>query len=157
MMREAKRDVLAFRCGVFTDPKSALQGTGVGGDAYDNTFTETTVGLFRPNCIGRGRLSPPARCARSAMSNATMGWIDWFNDRSLHSHLGYIPPERRRADAYYAHPPGVQPGRRLIPSPTIPVPTTVKPTTRITAAVLRMSLPTLSKTCQCGRARLSTF
>jgi putative transposase len=32
---------------------------------------------------------------------ATMEWIDWYNDRRLHSRLDYVPPEEHEA-AYYA-------------------------------------------------------
>jgi putative transposase len=32
---------------------------------------------------------------------ATMEWVDWFNNRRLHSQLNYIPPDEYEA-AYYA-------------------------------------------------------
>ena len=34
---------------------------------------------------------------------ATMEWIDWYNNRRLHSVLGYIPPDEFEA-TYYAQP-----------------------------------------------------
>jgi putative transposase len=33
---------------------------------------------------------------------ATMEWVDWFNNRRLHSQLDYAPPDEYEA-AYYAH------------------------------------------------------
>ena len=32
---------------------------------------------------------------------ATMEWVDWYNNRRLHSRLDYVPPEEHEA-AYYA-------------------------------------------------------
>jgi hypothetical protein len=39
---------------------------------------------------------------------ATTQWLDWFNNRSLHSVLDYIPPEEYES-AYYAQTQGSQP------------------------------------------------
>jgi putative transposase len=39
---------------------------------------------------------------------ATMEWIDWYNNRRLHSVLGYIPPDEFEA-TYYAQPAELQP------------------------------------------------
>jgi putative transposase len=32
-----------------------------------------------------------------------MEWVDWYNNRRLHSLLNYVPPEECES-AYYAHP-----------------------------------------------------
>jgi len=37
---------------------------------------------------------------------ATVEWVDWFNNRRLHSQLDYIPPDEDEA-TYYASRPGV--------------------------------------------------
>ena len=42
-----------------------------------------------------------------------MEWVDWFNNRRLHSVLDYVPPEEYEA-AYYAQTQGSQPA---IPQP----------------------------------------
>ena len=39
---------------------------------------------------------------------ATMEWVDWYNNRRLHSVLGYIPPDEFEA-TYYAQPAELQP------------------------------------------------
>jgi putative transposase len=39
---------------------------------------------------------------------ATIEWIDWHNNRRLHSVLGYIPPNEFEA-TYFTQPAGVQP------------------------------------------------
>ena len=37
-----------------------------------------------------------------------MEWVDWYNNRRLHSILGYIPPNEFEA-AYYAQPAALEP------------------------------------------------
>src|SRR5882762_8830102 len=44
----------------------------------------------------------PARCALDDVEYATIEWVDWFNNRRLHSQLDYIPPDEYEA-AYCAH------------------------------------------------------
>ena len=34
---------------------------------------------------------------------ATMGWVDWYNNRRLHSQLNYIPPDEYEAAPYADH------------------------------------------------------
>jgi putative transposase len=44
---------------------------------------------------------------------ATMQWVDWYNNRRLHSQLDNVPPEEHEA-AYYAH---IQAGLPATPQP----------------------------------------
>jgi putative transposase len=44
---------------------------------------------------------------------AAMEWVDWFNNRRLHSQLGYVPPEEYEA-AYYAQ---IQTSQPATPQP----------------------------------------
>jgi putative transposase len=44
---------------------------------------------------------------------ATMQWVDWYNNRRMHSQLDYVPPEEYEA-AYYAH---IQASRPATPQP----------------------------------------
>ena len=91
----------------------ALEGIaasiGSVGDAYDNALAESTIGLFKTEVISKD--SPfrvhPARTVDD-IEYATMEWIDWYNNRRLHSILGYIPPNEFEA-AYYAQPAALQP------------------------------------------------
>lgn len=73
------------------------------GDAYDNALAEATIGLFKTECVGRGSpfLTGPLRTIDD-VGYATMEWVDWFNNRRLHSQLAYVPPDEYEA-AYYAH------------------------------------------------------
>jgi transposase InsO family protein len=72
------------------------------GDAYDNALAETTIGLFKTEAVGPA--SPfrtgPLR-TKDDVEYATMEWVDWYNNRRLHSQLNYIPPDEYEA-AYYA-------------------------------------------------------
>ncbi len=73
------------------------------GDAYDNALAETTIGLLETEAVGRGSplLTGPLRTIDDVDCTA-MEWVDWFNNRRLHSQLDYLPPEEYEA-AYYAH------------------------------------------------------
>jgi putative transposase len=55
---------------------------------------ETTIGLFKTEAIGGGSpfLSGPLRTLDD-VEYATVEWVDWFNNRRLHSLLDYVPPE----------------------------------------------------------------
>ena len=72
------------------------------GNAYDNALAETTIGLFKTEAVGRGSpfLTGPLRIIDD-VEYATMEWVDWFNNRRLHSVLDYIPPEEYET-VYYA-------------------------------------------------------
>lgn len=79
------------------------------GDAYDNALAETTIGLFKTEAVGRGSpfLTGPLRIIDD-VEYAAMEWVDWFNNRRLHSVLDYVPPEEYEA-AYYAQSQESQP------------------------------------------------
>lgn len=72
------------------------------GDAYDNALAESTIGLFKNEAIRDG--SPfrtgPLRTIDD-VEWVTAGWVDWYNNRRLHSTLGNNPPEEYES-AYYA-------------------------------------------------------
>lgn len=73
------------------------------GDAYDNALAETTIGLFKPEAVGRHSpfLTGPLKTIDD-VEYVTMEWVDWYNNRRLHSQLNYIPPDEHEA-AHYAH------------------------------------------------------
>ena len=79
------------------------------GDAYDNALAETTIGLFKTEAVGRGSpfLAGPLRIIDD-VEFATMEWVDWFNNRRLHSVQDYVSPEEYEA-AYYAQTQESQP------------------------------------------------
>jgi len=75
----------------------------------NKALAETTIGLFKTEAVGRGSpfLNGPLRTIDD-VEYTTMEWVDWFNNRRLHSQLDYVPPEEYEA-AYYAHSQTSQP------------------------------------------------
>lgn len=62
---------------------------GTVGDACDNALAETINGLFKTEGIRKKRL--PWKGTED-LEYATLGWVDWFNNRRLLSSVGDIPP-----------------------------------------------------------------
>ena len=87
----------------------ALASIGSIGDSYDNAMAESVNGLYKTELIRR---QGPWRHAEH-VELATLTYIDWFNNRRLHSELGDIPPAEFEAD-YYA---------RARTEATVPTPT----------------------------------
>lgn len=67
------------------------------GDSYDNSLAESVNGLYKTELIRR---QGPWRNVEH-VELATLAWVDWFNNRRLHSELGDIPPAEFEHD-YYA-------------------------------------------------------
>jgi putative transposase len=71
------------------------------GDAYDNALAETTIGLYKNECV---RADSPFR--RGPLRNLgdvemiTADYIGWFNQQRLMHRLGRVPPAEAEA-AYY--------------------------------------------------------
>lgn len=75
---------------------------GTVGDAYDNALAETTIGLFKTECV---RADSPFRRGPlrnvSDVEHITADWVGWFNNDRLMHRLGRVPPVEAEA-AYYA-------------------------------------------------------
>ena len=88
----------------YTD-KLALDGIapsiGSVGDAYDNALMETINGLYKAECIRTTVFHNGPYRTLADIEYATAGWIDWYNNRRLHSSLGYVPPTEFE-QAHYA-------------------------------------------------------
>lgn len=70
---------------------------GSAGDAYDNAMAESTIGLYKTELIyRRGPWKTPEQ-----VEIATLEYIDWWNNRRLHTKIGDIPPAEKEA-IYYA-------------------------------------------------------
>lgn len=74
----------------------ASASAGSVGDSYDNALAETMFGFYKAELIHRH--GPWASVA--AVELATGGWVHWWNERRLHSALGYTPPAEYEA-AYW--------------------------------------------------------
>jgi putative transposase len=79
-----------------------LPSIGTVGDAFDNALAETTIGLYKHECI---RADSPFRHGPldrlSDLEMITADWVHWYNSARLMHHLGRIPPAEAEAN-YYA-------------------------------------------------------
>ncbi|WP_313137737.1 IS3 family transposase [Paracoccus jeotgali] len=67
------------------------------GDSYDNALAETINGLYKTELVHR---QGPWRNMQD-LEMATLGWVDWFNNRRLLGPIGNIPPAEAE-DSFYA-------------------------------------------------------
>jgi transposase InsO family protein len=76
--------------------KLALDGIapsiGSIGGAYDNALMETINGLYKAECLRTTVFHDGPYKTIADVEYATAGWVDWYNNRRLHSSLGYVPP-----------------------------------------------------------------
>jgi putative transposase len=86
-----------------------LPSIGTVGDAYDNALAETTIGLYKTECIRDGspfRAGPVSSLAD--LEGITSAWVHWYNTSRLMHRLGRRPPAEAEA-GYYAQHDGTQP------------------------------------------------
>ncbi|TFC79302.1 hypothetical protein E3O45_04285 [Cryobacterium sp. TMS1-20-1] len=76
----------------------ALEGLvasiGTIGDAYDNAAAETVMGLYKNEAVAKTSpfVTGPLKTLAD-VEKLTFDWLDWYNNRRLHSALGNMPPE----------------------------------------------------------------
>ena len=66
----------------------ALPSIGSAGDSYDNALAETTIGLYKTECV---HFDAPWKTVEE-LELATLIWVDWWNTIRLHSSIGDIAP-----------------------------------------------------------------
>ncbi len=76
----------------------AVASIGTVGDSYDNALAETTIGLYKTECVHH---DGPFRTVDD-LELATADWVHWFNTARLHSALDYLTPIEYEA-AYWAN------------------------------------------------------
>jgi putative transposase len=82
---------------------------GTVGDAYDNALAETTIGLYKTECVRDDspfRRGPLTRI--SDVETITAEWVHWYNTSRLIHRLDRRPPAEAEAD-YYAQTRDDQP------------------------------------------------
>lgn len=65
---------------------------GTVADAFDNALMETLIGLYKTECINTTVFHGGPFKTLADVEYATAGWVDWYNNRRLHSSLGYLTP-----------------------------------------------------------------
>jgi len=80
-----------------------IPSVGTVGDALDNALAETTIGLYKTECVRED--SPfrngPIRTLAD-LEDITSAWVAWYNASRLMHRLGRRPPAEAEAE-YYAH------------------------------------------------------
>ncbi len=61
-------------------------------DAYDNALMECVIGLYKTECIRTTVFHAGPYRRIGDVEYATAGWVDWYNNRRLHSTLGMMSP-----------------------------------------------------------------
>ncbi len=80
---------------------------GTVGDSYDNALAETVIGLYKTELVSRH--GPWRNLEHLELS--TLDWMDWYNQRRLHSWCGNIPPASTKPSYYNQHQsPGPETG-----------------------------------------------
>lgn len=74
------------------DLEGVRPSIGSVGDAYDNALMETLIGLYKTECIRTTVFHPGPYRTLADVEYATAGWVDWYNNRRLHSTLSYTTP-----------------------------------------------------------------
>ena len=77
---------------------------GTVGDAYDNALMETIIGLYKTECIGTTVFHPGTYKTLADVEFATAGWVEWYNNRRLHTRLGMTPPTEYEQTHYALNP-----------------------------------------------------
>ena len=76
---------------------AGIEGSvGSRGDSYDNALAESVIGLYKTELIQRER---PWKTPEE-VEFATLEWIDWWNNRRLHSAIGDVPPAEFETSYY---------------------------------------------------------
>ena len=65
---------------------------GTVGDAYDNALMETINGLYKAEAIRTTIFHRGPYKTIADVEYATAAWVEWYNNRRLHSTLGNVPP-----------------------------------------------------------------
>ena len=87
---------LAIRYSERLAEAAVAASVGSRGDSYDNALAETVNGLYKAELIRR---QGPWRTA-DQVELATAAWVEWWNQRRLHSACRYVPPAEYEAMYY---------------------------------------------------------
>ena len=79
----------------------AVASVGSKGDSYDNAMAEALNSLFKAECIRNPAMRPTGGWKNvSDVEIAVAEYIDWYNQRRLHSSLDYTAPAAYEATHY---------------------------------------------------------
>jgi putative transposase len=84
----------------------AVASVGSRGDSYDNALAESFNGLYKTELIHKDG----PWLGLEDVEYATLEYLDWFNQRRLHTELGMVPPAEFEADHYHEVAPALRAG-----------------------------------------------
>jgi len=76
--------------------EQAVVSVGSRGDSYDNALAESVIGLFKTEVVKK---QGPWRSVEQ-LELATARWVEWYNNRRLHTSIGDVPPAEFEASYY---------------------------------------------------------
>jgi putative transposase len=100
---DAGSQYTALRFGETLLLEGLIPSIGSVGDALDNALAETTIGLYKTECVRDGspfRTGPIATLAD--LEQVTLAWVHWYNTARLMHRLGRRPPAEAEAE-YWAN------------------------------------------------------
>jgi len=86
----AGRQYKAIRFTEHLELEGGRPSIGSVSDAFDNALMECMIGLYKTECIRTTVFHTGPYRTTADVEYATAGWIDWYNNRRLHSSLGYV-------------------------------------------------------------------
>ncbi len=69
---------------------------------------ESIIGLYKTECLRPGPFLDGPPKTPSDVEFATMAWVDWWNNRRLHSSISHVPPVEYEAE-HYRHTSATRP------------------------------------------------
>jgi putative transposase len=106
---DAGSQYTSFRFTEHLATEQIAPSVGSVGDAYDNALMECIIGLYKTECINTDVFHNRPYKTLADVEYATAGWVDWYNNRRLHSSLEFTPPTEYEQAHYAAPNPEVQP------------------------------------------------
>lgn len=97
---DAGRQYTAIRYTQHLDIEGITGSIGTVGDAYDNALAETINGLFKTECLRSNVFHAGPFKTIADIEYATAGWVEWYNNRRLHSKLNYHSPTEYENNYY---------------------------------------------------------
>lgn len=91
------------------DLEQIAASIGSVGDAYDNAMIESGNGLYKTECIRTEVFHRGPYRTLADVEFATAGWVEWYNNRRLHSAIGMLSPVAYEQAHYGALTPEEQP------------------------------------------------
>jgi transposase InsO family protein len=88
-----------------TGPAGLIGSIGTVGDALDNVLCETTIGLYKTECVREGSPFRTGSIRTLAdLEDMTSAWVSWYNTARLMHRLGPHPTGGSRGRVLRSNP-----------------------------------------------------